>query len=62
VRLRVDREGMPRDIVVTRTSNPEFNQPTLESLALLRFRPARLDGQAVDVWMDIPIEWRVAQE
>lgn len=62
VRLRVDREGIPRDMVVTRTSNPEFDRPTLESMALLRFRPGRLDGQPVDVWMHIPIEWHVSRD
>jgi TonB family protein len=62
VRLRVDREGMPQDLRVTRTSNAEFNAPTLESLMLLRFRPGRVDGKPVDVWMDLPIEWRVAQD
>lgn len=62
VRLRVDRQGMPHDMVITRTSNTEFNRPTLESLALLRFRPARLNGQPVDVWVDIPIEWHVSRD
>jgi TonB family protein len=59
VRLRLDREGVPRDLNVTRTSHVAFNQPTLESLALLRFSPARVGGEPVEVWMDLPIQWHM---
>lgn len=59
VRLRVDREGVPRDIRVTGTSNHDFNLPTMQSVELLRFQPARLDGRTVDVWVDLPIQWQV---
>ncbi len=59
VRLRLDREGVPRDLDVTRTSNVAFNQPTLESLALLRYSPALVDGQPVEVWIDLPIQWHM---
>ncbi|HYW13954.1 MAG TPA: energy transducer TonB [Longimicrobium sp.] len=61
VRLRVDREGVPRDLNVTRTSHVAFNQPTLESLALLRFSPALVGGGPVEVWIDLPIQWHMTR-
>ena len=58
--MRVDRQGIPQDVVVTRTTDAAFNQPTLQSVAILRFTPARVDGKAVEVWIDLPIQWEVS--
>lgn len=57
VRFRLDREGVPRDIRVTRTTDRRFNQPTVESVGRLRFSPAQVDGRLVEVWIDLPVQW-----
>ena len=59
VRFRVDANGVPSNFLVQRTSNPQFNQPTLEALAELRFSPARVARKAVPVWVELPIQWTV---
>jgi TonB family protein len=59
VRFMVDEEGRVRDARVLRTSDPAFNGPTLHAVAQLRFRPARLNGQPVRVWVEQAIDWHV---
>jgi TonB family protein len=60
VRMLVDTAGVPHEIEIVRTTHKEFSQPTLESIGTLRFRPARVDGKPVNVWVELPIEWSVS--
>jgi TonB family protein len=60
IRFRVDREGVPRDIHVVYGTHAILTQPTLRTATMLRFAPARLNGQAVQMWMQLPIQWRVS--
>lgn len=59
VRFMVDEEGRVRDARVLRTSDHAFNGPTLHAVAQLRFRPARVNGQPVRVWVEQAIDWHV---
>lgn len=60
VRFRVDARGQVIDpIVVTRSSEPALNAATIESVRVLRFRPARVDGEPVIVWVELPIAWSI---
>jgi TonB family protein len=60
LRFRIDARGTVIDpIVVTRSSDPEFNTATIEAVRVLRFQPARVDGRPVIVWVELPIEWTV---
>lgn len=59
VRFMVDEEGRVRDARVLRTSDRAFDAPTLHAVAQLRFRPARLNGRPVRVWVEQPIDWHV---
>lgn len=61
VRFRLDREGVPRDIRVTRSTDRRFDQPTVESVGSLRFTPALLDGRPVEVWIDLPVQWSLGR-
>jgi TonB family protein len=62
VRFRVDARGQVIDpIVVTQSTGPEFNTATIEAVRVLRFRPARVDGEPVIVWVELPIAWTVHQ-
>jgi TonB family protein len=60
VRFMVDEEGRVRNARVLRTSDRAFDAPTLEAVRHLRFRPARLNGQPVRVWVEQAIDWHVA--
>jgi TonB family protein len=59
VRFLVDVDGSTSRYTVTQSTHTAFNQPTLRALQVLRFRPAMLNGQAVRVWVEQPIEWSV---
>lgn len=59
VRFRVDAAGVPHDFTVVESTNAEFDKPTLEAIAKLRFSPARLEGRPVAVWVIQPIHWTV---
>jgi TonB family protein len=61
VRFRVEPDGTISQAEVTESSDVRFNQPTLLAVNVLRFRPARLNGRPVRVWVDQPIRWTVAE-
>lgn len=60
VRFRVGTDGRVSREHVVRSTNSAFNMPTLDAVRTLRFRPARLNGQPVPVWVEQPIEWTIA--
>lgn len=53
----VDPRGEPRYAQVVESSDSRFNAATLDAVQRLRFQPARLGGQPVWVWMEVPVEW-----
>lgn len=59
VRFIVNDRGEVVNPRVVRSSDPLFDTPTLEAVRVLRYRPARLDGRAVAVWVEQPIQWTV---
>ena len=60
VRFRIDRQGNTHDFIVRHSTEPRLNEPTIEALRLLRFTPARENGEAVHVWVELPIQWQVS--
>ena len=62
VRFRVTPEGVTEHIRVMQSSRPEFVQPTIASVRELRFRPARVSGRPVYVWVELPIHWETSRE
>jgi len=58
-RFVVDREGRvdPSSIVVAATSDGAFAQASATVTAMMRFRPAQVNGRAVPVLVQIPITW-----
>ena len=64
LRFRVNAEGYP-DLygyeVVSATHN-SFVRPAVNAARLMRFDPARLGGQPVDVWVTVPITFRLGTE
>jgi TonB family protein len=57
VRFRLEENGMVSVPSVTRSSDSRFNEATLLAVRAMRFRPARLNGRPVKVWIDMPIQW-----
>jgi TonB family protein len=57
VRFRVEADGTTSTPSVTRSTDPRFDQATLRAVQVLRFSPARLNGQPVRVWVEQPVHW-----
>jgi TonB family protein len=57
VRMRVSPEGIPGEAVIRSSTSPEFNEASLRAVRVVRFRPAALDGRAVAVWVELPLQW-----
>jgi TonB family protein len=57
VRFRVESDGTTSNPTVTRSTNSTFDEPTLRAIQVLRFRPAKVGGRPVRVWVEQPIQW-----
>ncbi|HEU4883109.1 MAG TPA: energy transducer TonB [Longimicrobium sp.] len=58
-RFRVLEDGSvdSTSITITESDNELFNAPTIRAFLRFRFRPARIHGQPVKVWIDQPLAW-----
>jgi len=54
VTLVVGKDGMPRDLVLTETSDPLFGRACLEAAAKWRFKPALVKGKPVSTQVSVP--------
>ena len=45
------------DLRIVSASNPGFEAPTRALVRLMRFEPARRNGKAVRVWVELPLRW-----
>jgi TonB family protein len=61
VRFVVEKDGRPTGFTITRSTEIAFNSPTVYSVSRLRFSPARVNGRPVRVWVELPVQWQVAQ-
>ena len=59
VRFRVLQNGRvdPAAIHIVSSSDERFNEPTVRTVTTLRFRPARVGGRPVKVWVLMPVNW-----
>lgn len=62
VRFRVNVDGTTSNASITHSTDIGFNAATLQAIQVLRFRPGRVNGRPVRVWVELPIEWTVAGE
>ena len=56
----MDEEGRPGKIEVEQASNPEFAAAAREVVAMMRFRPGRVNGRAVPTRVTLPISFQLA--
>ena len=63
VRMRVLEDGRVdgESIQITSSTHEQFDEPTMRAVRVLRFRPAKVNGRPVKVWVDLPIQWTVAR-
>jgi TonB family protein len=61
LRILVDEEGAPIDVVASRlTGLPELDRAVMEVAHRVRFRPAMIDDYPMRVWTELPINVRPA--
>jgi protein TonB len=62
VRMRVEEDGTvdPASITIEDASNDQFADATKRTVARLRFRPAKVGGRPVKVWVILPVTWQVS--
>lgn len=63
VRFRLLEDGSVdrNSISIVTSTNEQFNEATVRSVATLRFRPARVSGRPVRVWVEMPVAWRAPE-
>ncbi len=61
VRMRVNESGRvdAESITIENSSNEGFNDATKRAVERIRFRPAKVGGRAVKVWVTLPITWTI---
>lgn len=58
LRVRVDRSGLPEQIVLFKTSGYRlFDESALRAVARWRFKPARSQGTAKASWVEFPVRF-----
>lgn len=58
VGLIVDAQGMPQNIHITRSYNPDFDAEAIKAIKQYRFKPARRAGQPVAVAITIEVNFK----
>jgi TonB family protein len=57
VSMVIGADGQPRDARLVSSTDTAFDAPSLAMVSLLRFSPAQVDGRAVGVRLELPINW-----
>ena len=60
VRFLVGVDGKVSQPRVVRSTHVELDRVTLEAIRYLEFTPARVDGNPVPAWAELPVQWEVA--
>ena len=55
----IDEKGNVTEPKVIKATNEAFSQPALEALAKWKFKPAKKDGAAVAIRVNIPVQFTV---
>jgi TonB family protein len=64
VRFRVLDSGQvdANSITISYSTLEQFNDPAMRAIMALRFRPAKINGRPVNVWVEQPIQFNTSQE
>lgn len=55
----IDEKGNVTEPKVVKASNDAFSEPAVEALAKWKFKPAKKDGSAVAVRVNIPVQFNI---
>jgi TonB family protein len=57
--LVVDRDGMPRDIKVSRPLSPEFDEAAIDAVKKWKFSPAARDGKPIATEIKVEVNFQL---
>jgi protein TonB len=62
VRMRVEEDGHvdAESITIESATNDQFGDATKRAVERLRFRPAKVGGHPVKVWVTLPVTWQIS--
>jgi protein TonB len=60
VKIWVDKEGKPRDVVILKSDAEIFNEPAIAAARQFLFTPAYMNNGPVDVWVSVPFNFKLA--
>lgn len=55
----IDEKGNVNDPKVVKSSNDAFTGPALEALSKWKFKPAKKDGEAIAIRVNIPVQFNI---
>ena len=59
LRFVIDTAGVPGEVRVEQSSEPEFRAAAVQVAQRMRFRPAQVGGKKVRVWVTIPVSFQL---
>ncbi len=62
VKIWVDKEGRPKQVVVLKSDAEIFNEPAVEAAKQFLFTPAYMNNGPVSVWVSVPFKFKLADK
>jgi len=59
VKIWVDKEGKPKQVVILKSDAEIFNEPAVEAAKQFLFTPAYMNNGPVSVWVSVPFKFRL---
>lgn len=61
VKIWVDKEGKPKQVVILKSDAEIFNEPAVEAAKQFLFTPAYMNNGPVSVWVSVPFKFKLAE-
>lgn len=62
VKIWVDKEGRPKQVVVLKSDAEIFNEPAIEAAKQWLFTPAYMNNGPVSVWVSVPFKFKLTDK
>jgi periplasmic protein TonB len=62
VKIWVDKEGKPKQVIVLKSDAEIFNEPSIEAAKQFVFTPAYMNNGPVAVWVSVPFKFKLSEK
>jgi protein TonB len=62
IKLKVDKEGKPQVVQVTKTTDDVFRSSAIDAARQFTFTPATKGDKKVEVWVAVPFKYKLAEK